>query len=102
MSLHALGRLEAAHERLIRALDHEDVAMLERRVEDLRSAIDDVRSHGAWRDEGEVRERAERITRLADAARIRVNFLTDITRQRLQRIGDVRGQSAIGTYSRPA
>jgi uncharacterized membrane protein len=101
MSLAALGRLEAAHEQLISALDREDVAALERRVEELRTAIDDVRAQGGWRDEGDVRDRAERIARLADAARVRVNFLTDLTRQRLQRIGSVRGDSPVGVYRRP-
>lgn len=101
MSLAALGRLEAAHEQLISALDREDVAVLERRVEELRTAIDEVRAQGGWRAEDDVRDRAERITRLADAARVRVNFLTDLTRQRLNRIGAVRGESPAGVYRRP-
>jgi hypothetical protein len=100
MSLAALGRLEAAHEQLISALDREDVATLERRVEELRTAIHEVRAQGGWHDEDGVCDRAERITRLADAARVRVNFLTDLTRQRLQRIGAARGESQAGVYRR--
>jgi hypothetical protein len=50
MSLDALGRLEAAHQKLIAALDANDVEAIEARVEGLRDAVAAVRAAGAWRD----------------------------------------------------
>ena len=101
MSLDTLQRLETAHERLIGALDVNDVESIEKRVEELRLAIAAVRSQGAWRDSEQVKESAERIGRLGEAARLRVNFLTDLTRQRIQMLSIARGEASGGAYLRP-
>ena len=101
MSLETLDRLETAHERLIGALDLNDAEVIEKRVEELRLAIAAVRTQGGWRDSEQVQECAERIRRLGEAARIRVNFLTDITRQRMQMLARARGEACGGAYGRP-
>jgi len=100
VSLDSLRRLQEAHENLISALDAQDVDMIETRVEQLRSAIADVRSAGGWRDSSQARERAQRIRSLGEAARVRVNFLTDRTAQRLQMLAAARGEATGGTYRR--
>jgi len=100
VSLDALRRLQEAHEHLISALDGGDVETIETRVEQLRSAIAAVRSSGGWRDMPQVRERAQRIRSLGEAARVRVNFLTDRTAQRLQMLASARGEAIGGTYRR--
>jgi hypothetical protein len=102
MSLLALGRLQAAHEDLIGALDANDVDAIEQRLEQLRGAIAAVRAAGGWRDIPQLKERAKLIAQLGEAARIRVNFLTDRTAQRLQMLAAARGQVLGGAYSRPA
>jgi len=99
MSLNALERLEEAHEELIGALDANDVESIELRVEELRSAISAVRAMGSWRESPELKNRAKRISQLGEAARIRVNFLTDMTRQRLQMLGTARGEFSGSLYS---
>ena len=99
MSLNALERLEEAHEELIGALDANDVESIELRVEELRSAISAVRAMGSWRESPELKNRAKRISQLGEAARIRVNFLTDMTRQRLQMLGAARGEFSGSLYS---
>ncbi len=99
MSVGALDRLEEAHKDLIGALDANDVDSIERRVEELRTAISAVRAMGGWRETPELRARAKRIAQLGEAARIRVNFLTDMTRQRLQMLAAARGDAASGLYS---
>ncbi|MDP8913904.1 MAG: hypothetical protein M3N39_10060 [Pseudomonadota bacterium] len=99
MSLNALERLEEAHEELIGALDANDVESIELRVEELRSAISAVRAMGGWRDSPELKNRAKRISQLGEAARIRVNFLTDMTRQRLQMVAAARGEVSGSLYS---
>jgi hypothetical protein len=99
MNLDALGRLEAAHEELIGALDSDDVDAIEARVEGLRAAVAAVRALGAWRDLPELKSRARRIAQLGDAARIRVNVLADANRQRLHLLGAARGDLGAGTYA---
>ena len=101
MTLQALGRLQTAHEDLICALDANDVEAIEQRLEQLRDAIAAVRSAGGWRECPQLKERAKLIAQLAEAARIRVNFLTDMTAQRLQMLASARGQTVGGAYSRP-
>ena len=99
MSAGALDRLEEAHKDLIGALDTDDVESIERRVEELKTAISAVRSMGGWRETPELKDRARRISQLGEAARIRVNFLTDMTRQRLQMLATARGETAGAIYS---
>ena len=99
MSINALERLEEAHEELIGALDANDVESIELRVEELRSAISAVRAMGGWRESPELKHRAKRISQLGEAARIRVNFLTDMTRQRLQMLSAARGEVSSSLYS---
>ena len=99
MSSNALARLEAAHEGLIAALDGNDVEAIEGRLEELRTAISEVRSMGGWRESPDLKTRAKRIAALGEAARIRVNFLTDLTRQRLELLSAVRGEALAGAYS---
>lgn len=101
MSLDTLGRLEAAHEGLICALDANDVETIEQRVEELRAAISAVRAQGGWRETPNMKERAGRISQLGEAARVRVNFLTDLTRQRLQMLAAARGDGIGGVYANP-
>ena len=99
MSSNALQRLEEAHEELIGALDANDVDSIELKVEELRSAISAVRAMGGWRDSPELKHRARRISQLGEAARVRVNFLTDMTRQRLQMLSAARGDVCGSLYS---
>jgi hypothetical protein len=40
--------------------------------------------------------------KLADAARIRVNYLTAWNRQKIDRLGQLRGQAVGGLYSKPS
>ena len=100
MSLEALRRLQQAHEELIHALDGQHVEAIETRVEQLRAAIAEVRSAGGWRDVPQAKESAERIRRLGEAARVRVNFLTDRTAQRLQMLASARGDALGIPYTR--
>ena len=54
---------------------------------------------GGWRESPDLKARARRISQLGEAARVRVNFLTDLTRQRLDMLSSVRGEAIAGAYS---
>ena len=100
MTLALLDRLQACHEELIGALDAHDVEAIEASVARFRGAVDAVRAAGVWRDDAEAKGRAGHVARLADAARIRVNFLTDLTRQRSDALDAARGREAAALYGR--
>jgi hypothetical protein len=96
----SLQRLEACHHALIDALDSQDVDALESSIDAFRAALDDVRAQGAWRDEAGVLDSVARIYALSEAARIRVNFLTDLNQQRLDALAAARGRDVGGVYHR--
>ena len=99
MSAAALRKIEDCQEALVSALDGDNIDALEQSIEALRYAVDAARSVGGWHDEAEIRARAEKIRALAHAAMIRVNFLTDMTRQRLDTLAALRGRPVTG-YSK--
>lgn len=100
MSLAALERLEDCQRHLIAALDGHDVERLETSVLDLHDAVGHARAAGAWQNTPDILARARRIVALADAARVRVNFLTDITQRRIDGLVVARGGVPASTYSR--
>jgi len=100
VSLAPLDRLEACHETLIGALDGNDIGAIEASLNEFREAVAEVRSApGSGRADAGVIEQALRIARLAEAARVRVNFLTDMTSRRIEGIAALRGEAA-GGYTR--
>lgn len=96
----SLTRLEALSRALIAALDGQDVVAIEAAVADFRGAVEEVRAAGGWRDNPEIIDQVASIFALTDAARVRVNFLTDMNRQRLDALNAARGLTA--TYARPS
>lgn len=96
----ALEHLEACQEGLIAALDGHDVEALEASIIRLGEAVQVARAQGAWRDRPDVVQHAKRIAALAEAARVRVNFLTDMTQRRLDQLNGVRGRVPAAVYNR--
>ncbi len=100
MSTAALTRLEACHEALIGALDAQDLDAVETSVAALRDAVAEVRAIGVWHEGPDTLSRARRVAQLAQAASVRVNFLTDRNRGRLELLSAVRGEPAPAAYGR--
>ncbi len=96
----SLQRLEDCHHALIDALDAQDIDGLEEAIEAFRMALDDVRSRGAWREQPGVMDSVARIHALSEAARIRVNFLTDLNQQRIDALAAARGRENVVVYGR--
>lgn len=99
MSASALAKMEECQEALVHALDGDDIDALEQSIEVLRYTVEAARGMGGWHDEPDLRERALRIQSLAQAAMMRVNFLTDLTRQRLDTLAALRGRPVTHHYS---
>src|SRR3546814_14534277 len=82
MTVQALDRLGNGFSDLLDVLDSDDIARVEAVLAEVRAALEEVRAQGSWRDPHEVTGRIREIMPLVDAARVRVNFLTDVPRQR--------------------
>jgi hypothetical protein len=98
MQLAVLDALAGAHEALIRALDGDDLAGIERATAALAEAVHDARKHD-WHSAPELKERLLSLAALAQAAQIRVNFLTDMIRRRVDAAAALRGAQPPMTYS---
>jgi hypothetical protein len=84
MTRATLDRLLAVESQLVQALDGEDIAALETVTLDFAEALKDVKATAAWSDEPDILERIRHALALTEAARSRVNYLTDRNRRRLE------------------
>jgi len=98
MSLAVLDRLASCHEALIRALDGNDLDAIESATLALADAVASARANRDWAATPEIRERLLSLAALAQAAQIRVNFLTDMIRRRVTAIAALRGSEPAMTY----
>ena len=98
MSLDILDRLAAAQEELIRALDGNDLAGIERAVAALAASIEEARPLTETPLQPQLAERLARLSSVAQAARMRVNYLTDRVNGRLAGLAGLTGQAGPITY----
>jgi hypothetical protein len=98
MSLAALDRLASCHEALIRALDGNDLEAIENATLGLADAVASARAEREWAATPDIRERLLSLAALAQAAQIRVNFLTDMIRRRVDAAAALRGAQPQMTY----
>lgn len=92
----SIDHVIACQDRLLGAIDALDAPAIEAATVELAAALGALGSEGAFY--GLEPGRLDHAMRQAEAARIRVNVLSDWTRQRIDRLGEIRSGSAI-TYS---
>ena len=97
MQLAILDTLARSHEALIRALDGDDLAGIEQATVALAEAVHEARRHD-WHSTPDLKERLLSLAALAQAAQIRVNFLTDMIRRRVDAAAALRGAQPQITY----
>lgn len=97
MQLAILDTLSRSHEALIRALDGDDLADIEQATATLAEAVHEARRHD-WHSAPDLKERLLSLAALAQAAQIRVNFLTDMIRRRVDAAAALRGAQPQMTY----
>lgn len=101
MSLAALDDLILREKALIAAIDADDVTAIEAETSAFREALLRVRTAGGWREVPGAASRADEALALADAARVRVNYLTDLTRRRMEKLARAAGRpEGNATYGR--
>jgi hypothetical protein len=91
MKLAILDRLASCHEALIRALDGHDLDAIEDATAALAAAVAATRAGSDLAGAPGLRERLLSLAALAQAAQIRVNFLTDTIRRRVNALAALRG-----------
>ena len=97
MQLAILDALARSHEALIRALDGDDLGEIEQATAPLAEAVHEARRHD-WHSTPDLKERLLSLAALAQAAQIRVNFLTDMIRRRVDAAAALRGAQPQMTY----
>ena len=97
MQLAILDSLARSHEALIRALDGDDLGEIEQATASLAEAVHEARRHD-WHSTPDLKERLLSLAALAQAAQIRVNFLTDMIRRRVDAAAALRGAQPQMTY----
>ena len=97
MSLASLDRLATCHEALIHALDGNDLGALDEACRGLAGAVAAARAEQDSGSSPELKERLLNLSALAHAAQVRVNFLTDRIRRRIDAVAAMRGEPAM-TY----
>ena len=97
MQLAILDTLAKSHEALIRALDGDDLGEIEQATASLAEAVHEARRHD-WHSTPDLKERLLSLAALAQAAQIRVNFLTDMIRRRVDAAAALRGAQPQMTY----
>ena len=97
MTASALQQVVSSQEALIGALDANDAAAIEAAAASLDTAVTEL---GHSPCPPSLREALHEALALNQAARIRVNFLTDNVRRRLNAMATLRGAPSGLTYSR--
>ena len=92
----ALERIERCQAALLDALESGDIRAIEAGVATLRASLDEAPAE--WSRTRETKALAERVATLAEGAQMRVNFLTDMVRRRLERLSVARGRGPCATY----
>jgi hypothetical protein len=100
VTLTVIERLILCETALIEALDGDDVAVLERATTDFGGTLDLLKDKGAWHATPETVAQLTRALALAEAARVRVNYLTDRTRRRIDLLGEAAGVVPMSRYRR--
>jgi hypothetical protein len=101
MTAALVEHLITAQAALIAALDMRDAAAIEAATRALADAVAAARAQDSWRENGGVRERLSHALKQTDAARIRINYLSDWTRQRIDSIAELRSGASAQTYANP-
>lgn len=103
MSDRAMDAVIAAQAQLIEALDRSDVGAVENATRALQDALTALRADSAWNLRPSRRDQADFALRQCDAARMRVNYLGNATRERQRGLAALRGDvRAEATYERPS
>lgn len=94
-----LQQIVNCQQAIVAALDRRDPAAIEESTAKLAEAVARARNHAAWRDDSVTRTSLEHGLKQTDAARMRVNYLSEWTRQRIDSLNELRGLTNKDIYT---
>ena len=100
MSEAALQQLNEAQAALIAALDMHDIEAIDAANAAIAAAVDQVRSTGSWHDRPGLRDDLIHLLKMVEAARGRVNALSDQNRRDLDKLISLAGAPRATAYGR--
>jgi hypothetical protein len=95
-----LKALIAAQADLIGALDSQDALAIETATQALHERVAAMRIPGAWRDGPDAQAQLDHALKQSEAARARVNILSLWTRQKIDRLTEIRGGEPRALYEK--
>ena len=96
----AFERVEAAQHALIAALDSSDAAAIQTAATAFSDSVHALAASTVSLDRAEAAAHADCVRRLFDQSQMRVNFLTDAVRRRLDQLAAMRGRAPVAVYAR--
>ncbi|GAB5483079.1 MAG: hypothetical protein Pars92KO_28360 [Parasphingorhabdus sp.] len=96
-----LSNLEQGFEALVEALDGQDPDQIIAAAAAIRPLVAAVDQTGAWRQSDALKNRVLSLSKLIEAARFRVNKLTNLNQQRAINLSHALGAGIAPTYDRP-
>ncbi|MEW4468432.1 hypothetical protein AB1K62_11435 [Parasphingorhabdus sp. JC815] len=93
-------RLEQGFAELIDALDGQDPELILQAAAMIRPMVKEIEEAGVWHEETTIRSQLITLSKLIEAARYRVNKLTDINQQRAINLSRALGTGVTQTYSK--
>ncbi len=95
----ALDHILDCQRALIAALDERDISAIEHNSNQLAKATQQLQNHDTWLANADTRGKIEHGLKQLNAARTRANILSDWTRQRIDRLNELRGISSTHIYT---
>ena len=85
---------------LLLAIDSRDAITIERASAELSHALSAVRAQSVWKETANIKDQISYALKQPEAARMRVNYLSQWTRQRIDRLTELRGESSFSGYGK--
>lgn len=98
----AIERVIDRQQALLAALDARDAGAIEAATAALTAALTALRAPGALQADAAALTQLDHARKQSEAARIRINVLSDWNRQRIDRLAELRGGAGGQVYSKPA
>jgi hypothetical protein len=99
MSAQSIETLIDRQAALIAALDSGDISAIELATQEMASAVEAVRAQDVWHDRSAL-DHLNHAMKQTHAARIRVNYLSEWTRQKIDQFAELRGVKMLSSHSK--
>tara|TARA_R110000772_G_scaffold205441_3_gene315757 strand:+ start:1185 stop:1493 length:309 start_codon:yes stop_codon:yes gene_type:complete len=100
MTADLVRRLEQGFENLVEALDGQDPDLIIKAASDIQPLIAEMKKTGVWYENSDLQNRFLILSKRIEAARFRVNKLTNLNQQRAINLSHALGSGVFPTYGK--